>query len=105
VESTRYRIRQENPDIVLLAIGATAAPPPIPGIDTALSAVTAYASPESIGQKVLIVGGGLVGCEVGLWLAALGREVFVADMLNAIASEAIRMYRAALFREMERNDV
>ena len=35
-------------------------------------------------NTVLVIGGGLVGCEVALWLAQQGKQVAVAEMLPAI---------------------
>jgi 2-enoate reductase len=34
------------------------------------------------GKKVIIIGGGLVGCETGLWLAQNGSDVTVVEMLS-----------------------
>ena len=55
-------------DVIICAIGAEAAKPRITGIDEAnvLSAQDAYVSVEQLGQKVVILGAGLVGIELAL---------------------------------------
>lgn len=39
-----------------------------------------YLNPAKAGKRVVIVGGGLVGCELGLWLAQKGHEVTIVEM-------------------------
>ena len=39
-----------------------------------------YLNPEKAGKHVVIVGGGLVGCELGLWLAQKGHSVIIVEM-------------------------
>ena len=53
--------------------------------DITITASEALLGKKKVGQKVLIVGGGLVGCETGLWLAQRGHDVTIVEMLGAIA--------------------
>ena len=39
------------------------------------------------------MGGGLVGCEVALYLAGTGRKVTVVEMMDRLAPDTHRMYR------------
>jgi len=89
-------------DAVVIAVGATPVIPPIPGIERAMKAVDVYDNMGKIGQKVVLIGGGLVGSEVGLHLAANGRDVTVIEMLGEVARDAYRMHRVGLLREMAR---
>lgn len=41
---------------------------------------------KACGQKALVVGGGLVGCETALWLARQGKDVTVVERLDTILS-------------------
>jgi pyruvate/2-oxoglutarate dehydrogenase complex dihydrolipoamide dehydrogenase (E3) component len=54
------------------------------------------------GKNVLIVGGGLVGCEFGLHLAKTGHQITIIEVLDKLAIEAFGMYREALTREMDK---
>jgi pyruvate/2-oxoglutarate dehydrogenase complex dihydrolipoamide dehydrogenase (E3) component len=69
-------------DVIISALGARPVKPPIPGIDgpNVLPAEEAYVHPEKAGKKVAILGGGLVGIALGLYLAILGRDGAVIEM-------------------------
>lgn len=70
------------PDAIFAAIGSEAVVPKIPGIEKALGAEEVYVAPEKAGKKVVILGGGLVGCELAIFLADGSREVTVMEMMN-----------------------
>ena len=93
------------PDVIIAGVGAYPLKPGIPGIDGALNALEVYAAPESIGKKVVLVGGGLVGCEVGLYLAERGHEVSVVEMRELMAPETYAYYRNALLEHMDRRGI
>jgi 2,4-dienoyl-CoA reductase-like NADH-dependent reductase (Old Yellow Enzyme family) len=67
-------------DAVVAALGARPVKPGISGIDgeNVLGAEEAYLHPEKTGQKVVILGGGLVGIELAIYLAGLGRGVTIS---------------------------
>ena len=44
----------------------------------------AYAHPEKIGQRVAVIGGGLVGCEMALGYAMEGKQVTVVEALDSL---------------------
>jgi 2,4-dienoyl-CoA reductase (NADPH2) len=71
---TRELIKKENPDIVILATGAKAIVPPIPGIDLphVVESWDVLQGKVSVGQNVIIIGGGAVGVETALFLAEKG---------------------------------
>ena len=70
-----------RPDVIIAALGARPIVPNIPGIENALIAEEVYKDPELAGDRVAIIGGGLVGIELGIHLAKLGRSVEVLEML------------------------
>ena len=67
-------------DVLIAALGADPAKLPIPGAETAVDVTAAFAGPEKLGNKVLILGGGLAGAELGVYLAGLGRQVELVEM-------------------------
>ena len=75
--------REIAPDAIIAATGASAVKPKIPGIDGAnvLSAEYAYTHPSEAGRRVLILGGGLVGIELGIFLSGNGREITLMEMM------------------------
>lgn len=96
-------IKEIAPDALILAIGAEPLMPPIPGIETAVKAFDTYFLPSSaIGKSVVMVGGGLVGCEVGLELAHKGCKVTVIEMAERLVGEFIGIHRTALLDHMQK---
>jgi pyruvate/2-oxoglutarate dehydrogenase complex dihydrolipoamide dehydrogenase (E3) component len=57
------------------------------------------------GQKVLIAGGGLVGCETALFLDELGKNVTIVEMLPELAADLIPVPREALNRKLSESRV
>ena len=92
------------PEHIILAVGSSPKVVPIPGIEHAVSALDTYFEAE-LGHKVVLVGGGLVGCETALMLAGRGHDVTVVEAQGRIAPEAIGLYRTALKRQLELRNV
>ena len=95
-------IKAAKPEHIILATGAEPVTPPIPGIENAVQSLEVYRGNAVPGKRVVMVGGGLVGAEQGLFLAKTGHEVTVVELLPRVANEAYGMYREALAREMEK---
>jgi 2,4-dienoyl-CoA reductase-like NADH-dependent reductase (Old Yellow Enzyme family)/thioredoxin reductase len=85
-EVTPEFIAEIGPDAVIAALGARPIKPPIPGIDGAnvISAEDAYVYPEKTGDKLVILGAGFVGTELGIYLKGLGKEVTIIEMLPGL---------------------
>ncbi|MGI6216996.1 MAG: FAD-dependent oxidoreductase, partial [Coriobacteriales bacterium] len=71
-------------DVIIAALGSKQFIPPIPGIDgpNVMNAVDAYNAADQLGQKLVIMGAGLVGVELGLHLRRLGKDVTNVEMLD-----------------------
>lgn len=103
--ASKELIAEINPDIIIAAVGAHPLVPKITGIENAINALDAYTNIEKIGKNVVIVGGGLVGCEVGLHLANGGHSVTVVEMQEMMAFETFGYYRNALLDEMDKRGI
>ncbi|MBQ8995272.1 MAG: FAD-dependent oxidoreductase [Oscillospiraceae bacterium] len=77
-------IRKQEADAIVLATGTNVSAPPIPGLEKAVTSLDAIDHPEKLGYKVVIVGGGLVGCEIALDEANHGKDVTVVEALDDI---------------------
>ena len=98
-------IDELKPDVIICAVGAHTFMPPIPGIENAMGALDVYHNMDKIGRNVVLVGGGLVGSEVGLHLASHGHDVTVVEMQHMMAIETFGYYRNALLEEMDRRGI
>lgn len=99
---TPEMVKETAPDALIIAIGAEPAIPPIPGVETAVNALDVYFNPDvTIGKKVIMIGGGLVGCEVGLELVHNGKEVTIIEMLERLVENFIGIHRTSLLDRMD----
>jgi 2,4-dienoyl-CoA reductase-like NADH-dependent reductase (Old Yellow Enzyme family)/thioredoxin reductase len=98
---------KEKPDVLICAVGAEPIVPPIPGIDGANVVMGSSVSDDGvkIGNGVAVLGGGLVGCEMGLHLAMEGKSVTIIEMLPSLAADANPRHRPILLGELEKYDV
>lgn len=96
-------VRRMAPDALVVAVGAEAVHPPIPGLDKPLvkMAVEAELKPQVLGEKVVIIGGGLVGCELAIALKHEGKQVAVVEMRNTVAADVNSFYRGGLMPQLE----
>ena len=79
-------IIEENPEVVVLATGAEPVIPHIPGLKrevicTAIKVLDNQAKIE-LGERVIVLGAGLVGCELAWYLTLQGKKVNLFDALN-----------------------
>lgn len=97
-EATPEFIKELQPDSLIVALGAVERILPIPGIDGSKVqlATKAIAYPEQLGQDIVILGGGSIGCEIGLELAEQGKNVSILELTDTLAANANSLYREAL---------
>ena len=88
-EATVASIEREKPEVVIVATGAVPLVPDLPGI-AGPNVVTAWdvlgGKVKLSGEKVIVSGGGMVGCETAEFLAK-DNEVTIVEMLDAIAAD------------------
>jgi pyruvate/2-oxoglutarate dehydrogenase complex dihydrolipoamide dehydrogenase (E3) component len=106
-EVTEALVEAEAPDVLVLAVGATPIVPAIPGMEGSkvIKANDLYVAANRVGERVVIVGGGLVGCETAVHLAQQGKTVTVVEMMPEIAMEANVRQRPILLEMMARFNV
>lgn len=102
-EVTAEVVAAEQPGVVVYAAGAKHLRPPIPGIEVAhvVEACDVLTGRETVGARVVVAGGGMIGSETGLYLATLGRRVTIVDQLPGIALEENAARRRFLLKHFE----
>ncbi len=86
-------------DKVVVASGATANKPRIQGIDKAVEACE-YLYGKPVGKKVVIIGGGLSGCEIAYDLFKKGHEPVIVEMKNdLIAVKGVCLANSSYLRD------
>lgn len=93
-EATKENIAEMNPEVVILATGSIPKKFVIPGDDSipAMTAVEVLQKEKDPGEYPLIIGGGLVGCELALaMLKDEGKPVAICEALPNILSSGAKM--------------
>lgn len=88
-EMTAEKIRELDADAVVLSVGSEPLMPrAIRGIDTpkAVSCVDVLTGKCQVGEKVVIVGGGLVGAEMAYDYGLEGKKVVLVEALDSLMS-------------------
>lgn len=94
-------------DEIIVATGAKAIKPKIKGIDRAVTAVDYLLNKEVIGRDVVVIGGGLTGCEIAYDLYLKGKNPTIVEMQNdLIVSDKVPFANASFLRDFfNANDV
>ncbi|MFC1965037.1 FAD-dependent oxidoreductase [Chloroflexota bacterium] len=106
-EVTIETIRYFAPDVVIIATGARPLVPEIAGVGNA-NVITAWEvlAGREVGKKVVIAGGGMVGCETAEFLVDRRAEVSIVEMLPEIASDVERhTNRPVLLERLSKYDI
>ena len=69
-------------DEIVVATGAIARRIPVSGADTAVEAIDYLLGNKTVGDKVVVVGGGLTGCEIAYDLYLQGKTPVIVEMLD-----------------------
>jgi 2,4-dienoyl-CoA reductase-like NADH-dependent reductase (Old Yellow Enzyme family)/thioredoxin reductase len=105
-EVTAAMIEEFNPDTVILATGVRPLIPTIPSLDRAdvVQAGDVLESSVPVGDRVIIIGGELVGCETAEFLAEKGKKVTIMRRGPEIATKVGPCTRPSLLgRLVEKN--
>ncbi|NLA86570.1 MAG: FAD-dependent oxidoreductase [Clostridiales bacterium] len=98
-------IKTMAPDDVIIAIGAEPIIPDIPGVDSGKVILSTEVHDKGLGQKVVFIGGGMVGCEEGLNAAKHGgKDVTIVEMTDTIAKGAPFVHYISILSEFEQLD-
>ena len=104
-EATPEMVSDINPDATIVAVGAKQIVPPIPGIEKATMAFDVFGNEDKVGKKVVIIGGGDIGCELSIHLAEKGHDCTVVELTHFQAGNAELCIRMSILQFMEKNNV
>lgn len=76
-EVTPEYVEKENPDALIIAVGSEPLVPPIKGLDgdNVVIVNDYYLEKEKVTDQVVVLGGGLAGCECAIHLGMEGKQV------------------------------
>ncbi|MGP1680339.1 MAG: oxidoreductase [Burkholderiales bacterium] len=98
---TREFVERVGAEAVIVATGARPLACSIPAVDAKIvSAWDLLSGRETAGAKVVIIGGGEVGCELAEYLAAQGKDVVVVEIMPDILTGNEPRARVLLLRRL-----
>lgn len=103
-EVTPEYVEKEAPDALIVAVGSEPLVPPIKGLDGDNVVVVNdyYKEKEKVTENVVVLGGGLAGCECAIHLGMEGKKVHLVEMRDALAPDANVRHRPLLLKEVEK---
>ena len=104
---TREYVEQENVDALIIAAGSRPIVPPLEGIDgdNVIVVNHYYLEKEKVKDSVVVLGGGLAGCEAAVHLAQEGKTVTIVEMRDDVAIDANIRHRPILMAQLEKYNV
>lgn len=87
-------------DEIVVATGATPVSLPVPGAEKGIQAVDYLLGKRPVGEKVVIVGGGLTGCEIAYDLYLQGKQPVIVEMKDdLIAVSGVCLANSSYLRD------
>lgn len=90
-------------DAIIIAVGSEPIVPPLPGIhgSNVIIVNEYYLHRDECADTVVVLGGGLAGCECAIHLAQEGRKVTLVEMRDKVAPDANIRHRPMLMRTLQ----
>lgn len=103
-EVTPEYAKAEKADVMILAVGSNPIVPPLKGMDgdNVVVVNNYYLEKEKVGDSVVVLGGGLAGCEAAIHLAQEGKKVHLVEMRPELAPDANIRHRPILMQMIDK---
>lgn len=91
-------------EALILATGSTPIVPPLPGIDgdNVVVVNNYYLEKDKVGDSVVVLGGGLAGCECAVHLGMEGKTVHLVEMRDQLAVDCNIRHRPILMQMVDK---
>ena len=99
---TKAYAENENPDVLICAVGSEPIIPPLPGINSK-NVVLINDLPDftgEIGNRVIILGGGPAGCEAAIFFGGAGKDVTLVEMRDSLPIDASSFVNSVLLEKL-----
>ncbi len=96
-------VEEFAPDALIIAVGSEAIPAPFP-VDEGVRVLLVddvYLHDAPVGEEVVVIGGGLTGCECALLMAQNGKKSHVIEARDGLALDCNIRQRPILLKEIE----
>ena len=87
-------------DEVVIATGSTPNRIPVPGVEKGIQAIDFLLGKETVGENVVIIGGGLTGCEIAYELYLQGKKPTIVEMMDdLIVTKGVCLANTSFLRD------
>lgn len=106
-EVTASYVEKEQPDALIIAVGSDPLIPPIQGLDSpqVIQVTDYYRRKAEVETTVVVLGGGLAGCEIAVHLAEEGKRVHLVEMRGELCPDANVRHRPLLLKKLQEVNV
>lgn len=104
---TKEYVEKEDVDALIIAVGSEPLVPPIPGLDgdNVVVVNNYYLEKDKVTDRVVVLGGGLAGCEAAIHFAQEGKTVHLVEMRTELAPDANIRHRPIMLKEIEKLNI
>ena len=97
-------VEEIAPDAMILAVGSNPIVPPLPGMDGKNVVVVNdyYLRKDEVEDTVVVLGGGLAGCECAVHLGMDGKKVHLVEMRDTLAPDCNIRHRPILMQNVDK---
>lgn len=93
-------LKNIDADEIVIATGAVPKKAPIPGFEKTIEACQYLLGDKNVGENVVIIGGGLTGCEIAYELSLNGKKPVIVETLNDLmVSKKLCLANASYLRD------
>ncbi len=106
-EGTLSVVAGLSPDVIISAVGSVPLIPNIAGVQEGIRKKKVVTSRDvlsgkaKLGKKAVIIGGGMIGCELARYLVQKGQEVALVEILPELAMDCFYMIRKLLLQRVK----
>jgi 2,4-dienoyl-CoA reductase-like NADH-dependent reductase (Old Yellow Enzyme family)/thioredoxin reductase len=106
-ELTLSLVKEMKPDVVIVATGMISITAHIAGIDreNVVTAEDVLTGKAETGNRIIVIGGGVTGCETAEFLAKKGNKVTIVEMLDNLAVNMGTQARRLLLDKLAAQEV
>jgi len=102
-EATPELVEKEAPEALIIAVGSNPIVPPLPGMDgdNVVIVNDYYLQKDKVKDNVVVLGGGLAGCECAVHLGQDGKKVHLVEMRDSLAVDCNIRHRPILMKNVD----
>jgi 2-enoate reductase len=106
-EATLKLIKKAQPEVLIIASGSRLVFPEIPGIEKrfVIDAFELLVGKQEIGKSIAIIGGGLIGSELALYLSRKGKKIALVQTGEKLLPDEFECNRTDLLWNLRQNKV